>query len=81
MKEHDWRDMVLTFLPTLALTLPRQMYLVLVLAYLKEYALILLSLEAILLMIVASFYLKNDKSKAIIGAIHLSLDPVSGLMN
>ena len=69
MKEHDWRDMVLTFLPTLALTLPRQMYLVLVLAYLKLYALILLALEAILLMIVASFYFKNDRSKAIMGAI------------
>ena len=69
MKDSDWRDLILTFIPTMALTLPRQMYLVLILAYLKGYSLILIGLELMLLMLVASIYFKNDMSKAIIGAI------------
>ena len=69
MKESDLRDLALTIFPTLALTLPRQMYLVLILVYLKHYALIILVLELLILMIVASFYFKNDRSKAIMGAI------------
>ena len=61
--------MTLTFLHTLALTLPRQLYLVFILAYLKRFSLILIGLEVLLLTILASFYWKYDKKKAMIGAI------------
>ena len=69
IKEYDWRDLVLTFVPTLALTLPRQIYLVLLLSYMKQFALALIALEVLLLLTVAAFYSKADRSKAFIGAI------------
>ena len=69
IKEYDWRDLVLTFFPTLALTLPRQICLVLLLSYMKQFALALIALEALLLLTVAAFYSKADRSKAFIGAI------------
>ena len=69
IKEFDWRDLVLTFVPTLALTLPRQIYLVLLLSYMKEFALALIALEVLILLIVAAVYSKADRSKAFIGAI------------
>ena len=61
--------MILTFIPTMALIFPRQMYLVLILSYLKQYAFIVIGMEVVLLMIVSSFYFKKDKSQAMIGAI------------
>ena len=69
IKEYDWRDLALTFVPTLALTLPRQIYLVLLLSYLKKFALALIALEVLILLCVAAVYSKADRSKAFIGAI------------
>lgn len=61
--------MVLTIFPTLAITAPRLVYLVLVLAYLKQYAIILIGLEVLVLMSVTAFYFKIDRNKAMMGSI------------